>query len=810
MGSRAGSAGADGEGASVAGTGACAAAEAACEEGEAALESGDRAAAERCFTLALRLVEGGSGAAAEGPPVAPVATGTGAEGGVDAYGEAGTEAHVGTLTDTDTSTGTGTEAATRAQPGTRADADSGTGTEPGAQPGAGAGAETAPQPNTGTDTQSDTDTDPRAQPSARADAEAEVQPIVGGGLAGGPEVAARAVVGARARIGLGRVRLAEGGVGQALEEFRRARAADPGGSGALYWAGCALARGGDLAAADEHLTQALDHPRAIVQRAYVRAKSGRYDAALDDLRTAERDGVLDHEGRWLLDALGGRARDTALRLRKAALAALAGDVPDWERAAALLAASWRLARHRGAFVPLYATALAAGGHRDVAVDLLDDATRHDPSDHRVTHTLAVALTNSPSRSDGCVGAWGALLYADAFWERARRGAGRRYGTEVAATLVPVLRTALRDRLARFLAEGADTDARVPPDALLHREAEAARVLAEAGGLPRPAGELSAAPGGTPVLGGAPLLGGPLRVVALGRVREFGAFAAARPGDLELVHCFSELGFARMQVDQGLPGDALAALTELRCPECRARGRAVAVCEADCARFDELNPGYAGFPDRRDRLARDARDLALHARIALGNDELVSPCPDFAAVATCWRRALVHSRELARYRPTQARIVGLALAAAKDASRARNLTRAVTTLETARSVIGANERPRIDGQLARVLAHRGIEEANREDPDPDLDAAAEDLRRSVALSPHVQRTQISLGIVLRGLALRRWGSGSLSGARTALEEAVEALTAALAHFPEDPEIEEERRRAQSELDFVREQFDESGR
>ncbi|MGA4838949.1 hypothetical protein [Streptomyces sp. G45] len=629
-----------------------------------------------------------------------------------------------------------------------------------------------------------------ARVTAEAGGPAQPGPVPPGGQGEGTSAASLA---ARARIGLGRVRLAQGDVGRAVVSFLEAWGREPE---APYWMGCALAHGGELPAAEACFTRCLEDagPRAHVQRAFVRALSGRPDLALADLRAAERAGGLDDEGRWLAAALGQGARALALRLRKAALSALGGGAPDWTRAAALLAAAQERqdTLSEGEFAPLYATALVTGGRRAAALGLLGDATRRAPADHRVTHTLALAALNSPKDTarrgdETCVGAWGALLYDDAFWARARAGAARRYGTEVPQALVPAVRGALCDRLGRLLTERAGDGGRVPPDALLHREAEAARLLREAGGTGP--------------------LGGPLRIGALGGTREFGAYAAARASDTALLHAFSELGFARLKLDQGHPGDALAALVELRCPDCRARARG-AVCEADCPRFEVLNPGYAGLPDRHDRLARDARHLALRARIALGHDALTAPRPDFATAAACWRRALVHSRELARYRHAQAEIAALALAAARDAHRAGNLARTVTTLETARSVIGANERPRIEGQLARALADRGIAEANREDGDQD--GAAADLRRSVRLSPQLRRAQISLGIVLRNLALRRWASGSLSGARTALEEAVEALGAALVHFPDDPEFTEEHRRARSELDFVRDQFDESGR
>ncbi|MFD5702266.1 tetratricopeptide repeat protein [Streptomyces lasiicapitis] len=689
-------------------------------------------------------------------------------------------------------------------------------------------------------------------------------------LAPAPEVAARA------HVGLGRVHLTSGDVDDARTEFQHAHDAVPDGSVPLFWLGCTSAHQGELAAADGYFTRSLacpaPHLRALVQRGYVRAKLGWWGQARADLRAAGRGGVLDAEGWWVAAVLGvgrpvGGADDGATPgsgvrlvgglLRKAGLAALGGRA-EWVRAAELFGAAWELDRGAGGFPALadggfpalYGATLAVGGRRELAVELLDTAARRDPADHRVTHALAIALLNShtpeaplpqtPAPWEQAIAAWGALLHDEFFWERVRHAAGRRYGLEVGADLVPELRTGLRDAVTRRLPEEGTGGGRIAPDLLLQREADAARLLAEAGGFPVDRGE----PSQREAPGRGRLHGGPLRIAALGRVREFGTFAAAtESGRHPLVQPFSELGFAHLQLNAGQPADALAALTELRCRDCRARGRAAGaggvgagrtgetgggpgeegrgsgsasappptpepVCAPNCPRFDELNPGYAGLPDRRRRLVRDARELALHARVTLGRDELSAPRPDFDAAAACWRRALVHSRRLERYRHTQADIVALSLAAAKDAYRAGRLSLAVATLETTRTVIGANERPRLDGQLARVLADRGIGEANREEPA--LDESAADLRRSVALSPRQRRAQLSLGIVLRVLALRRWGSGSLSGARATLEEATERLTAALTHFPDDPEITEERNRAQSELDFVRGQFDESGR
>ncbi|WP_399931489.1 tetratricopeptide repeat protein [Streptomyces kanamyceticus] len=650
---------------------------------------------------------------------------------------------------------------------------------------------------------------------------------------------------------MGRVRLAAGDFDEAVAEFERARRLRPTAAGPLHWLGCAAAHRGDLATARSHLTAALacavPHRRSLVQRAYVHARAGDQEAALGDLRAASRIAPLDDEARWVLAALSGRpAREVALRLRKAAVTELTGACREqrgggagggcgaredagWVRAGALIDAARRLGGEPGPCAPLTAVALIRGGRREAAVELLGEAVRQDPADHRVTHTLALALLNSPHRNTGsawerCVAVWAALLYDAGFWERVRASAARRYDVAVEAALVPVLRAGLREALERRMPDdGAGT--RVAPGPLLQREADAAKLLAAVGGFPSAQG------------GGVPLYCGPLRVAELGRSAEFGAFAAAHEARAlqataadataadataadataatgtssayaSLTYAFSELGFAQLLLGLDKPADALAALCELRCSECRARGGpgAAAVCEPECARFDELNPGYAGLPDKHRRLSLDARGLALEARLSMGRAELAGAQPDFAKAAAYWRRALVHSRELERYRETQAAIVDMALGAARAAHREGRLSLAVSTLEATRSVIGANERGRLEGQLARVLADRGISVAN--DEEAPLDEPAADLRCSVALNPHLLRAQVSLGVVLRGLAAARWSSGSLSGARDTLREAIDQLSAALVHFPDDPDLEEQREAAVADLDHVMWQPDES--
>lgn len=665
---------------------------------------------------------------------------------------------------------------------------------------------------------------------------------------------------ARVHLGLGRARLAAGDAGQGAVEFGRAHELRPDDAEPLHWLGCAAAHRAEYESADAYFTAALGcarpHRRALVQRAYVRVRLRRFADALDDLRTASASGedALDADARWVLAALSGGGAvgdDLAVSLRKAALAELAGlagpadddmgrpSASGGVRAAQLLDASRSL---RGPvveaeFVPLYAVALVLGGRREAAVELLEDAARRDPADHRITHTLALALLNSSDRQgctgedaagrwERCVAAWGALLHHDAFWEHRRTSAEARFGVSAEEDLDAGLRADLRELLERRVPEGDGGD-RVPPGALLQREADAARILAGVGGFP--AGR-----------GGGHLACGPLRVAGLGLVDEFGAFAATTAApDSQVTYAFSELGFAQLLLKQGKPADALASLTELRCRQCRERtngqasneeereeGReeerkgerkdgpgtatpvAAAICEPGCGRFDELNPAYAGHADKHHRLARDARALALRARLDLGRTQLTAPLPDFDGAAASWRRALVHGRELERYRETQAAVVDLALGAARAAHRAGDPTRAVDTLEAVRTITGANERGRLEGQLARLLADRGITAVNRDSTL--LDGPAEDLRRSVAFNPHLLRAQVSLGVVLRGLAARRWRSGSVSGARATLRDALDQLGAALVHFPDDPELTEQRDAALADLDHVTAEQHESGR
>lgn len=629
------------------------------------------------------------------------------------------------------------------------------------------------------------------------------------GAAGTPAARPSAVdLAARCSVGLGRALLRQADHGGAVRHFLRAQGLAPHAWWPSYWLGCAAAHRGAYRAAEAHLTTAADgapddgRERALRQRAYVRLRLGDWEGARADLRAvaaARRDGHVDD--RWALAALSGvTGRRLSRLLRAAALTAVAappGTVPDWPRAAALTAAALRLAPGPRDDTPLHAAVLARGGRRREAARLLTEAVRHTSTDQRLNHLLGLVLlgtlTHAPD-GDGpawaaCLAAWGAVLHDPVFWDTWRRDAARRYRAPIPPETLRAVRADLVDYLERHLPAEAG-GARVPPSVLLAREVTAARLLAQAGGLP-----LDGDRGHR-----ATLVCGPLRVRELGEERRLGAWIAAGQPPPELTDAllvaFSRLGVAQELARRRRDSDALALLADLRCGRCR-RGpvdpaRGPAVCGADCARFDALNPAFAGWPDGRRRLTRHARELALPWTLDAARHVLATDRPAMGDVAELWRRAIVHGRALDRYGPVQGEIVDMALSEARRWHRARELTGAITVLETAYAVVGANERRRLAGQLARTLTDRAVLALNQ--GAPALERPTRDLRRALALNPHLRRARVGLVAALCALSVQRWRSGSRSGAVAAAREACDLADEALLVFPDDPRLVWWRRQA----------------
>jgi tetratricopeptide (TPR) repeat protein len=826
-----------------------------CERGEAFLAAGDLTAAARAFRAVLAEVgplEDGSPEGDGGCAAPTTGAGTDSAGGSATARGADADSSPAPDANAETPCGSDSDADRTAVPDADADSTAVPDTD------AGTDADTAAGADADTATGADTDAHATAQSPTPTPAH----------------------LASRAHIGLGRVALRMEGADRAEREFRRAARLRPGSREPLYWLGCAAAHRGaqDRDAyelAELRFTEVVEQwpgdGASLVQRAHVRVRLGRPADALADLRSAERIAPLDAEARWVLAALSGAtAPEVARRLGTAARSAMeraAATGPkgrpraadDWNRAVTLLDRARQLDPGNREFALPHAVALCLSGRREDGIAVIADAARSAPTDRHLAHTLAVMSWHALAPGDGtdtdaataaaadtgtdpdtetdpdpdpdtvddagedvprtwsrCVASWAGLLHDTPFWERLRAGAAERYGVVVDDKNLATLRADLQAALEALMPETGAGD-RISPEALLHRETEAARLLAEAGGLPL-------------ATGSAPLVCGPLRIVELGREAELGAFVSAA-GDAApaLRQAFSHLGFAQALLRLDRPAEALSALSGLRCPRCRARGgsgdegrrggggeqsggdtashgRAAApraergaVCDPDCTRFDTRNPAYAGQAAKHVLLMRDGRSLALAARLAQGRAALTPTGPDVRRAATSWQRALTHARAIGQGPEVEAIVADTALAAAKALHRAGDIDAAGSTLESAYALLGEGQHERLKGQLARVLTDRGIAQANR-DMDR-LEGPAADLRRAVEINPHLHRAQANLGVVLRILGARMRWSGSLVGCRSRLQEALDRVTAALEHFPGDPELSQLRDLVEADLALV---------
>lgn len=435
----------------------------------------------------------------------------------------------------------------------------------------------------------------------------------------------------------------------------------------------------------------------------------------------------------------------------------------------------------------------------------------------------------------CVAVWATVLHSDTFWADFRTRAERRYGTPVQPAHMEPLRGAYRQLLEERLPHAGGNGAgglRL----LFQREAEAAHALKEFGGFPPPR------TGEAPVSGGvagerapAPLVCGPLRLAQLGLHAEFGAFLAERnraastsagstarhlldrlrehgslqlPGsgpslaDLtellgssgarqvpsELRQLFSQLGGARVQFTAGQLKEALETLSDLRCPECRARRTRAAGdtgmlgCDADCPRFDANNPGYADAAVKRASFNEAARALAAETLLGLGLNALTGSEPDLATAGRHWREA-----EQWGAADTRTSMAEMAIGRAESLTRSRKLDEAVAVLDLAHGLLRGAERERVQGRLASALTDRGVTSANKDIER--LERPTADLRRAADLNPHLLRAQINLGLVLRAQGVYRARDGRVAESVQLLQETVDRMTAALRHNGPHHELED---------------------
>jgi tetratricopeptide (TPR) repeat protein len=513
-------------------------------------------------------------------------------------------------------------------------------------------------------------------------------------------------------------------------------------------------------------------------------------------------------------------RELALLVRRAALDEVGQR--RWDVAANLLVSAAVPIGESTDDLLFHGTVRVLGGSRAAGIDLLADAARRAPRDHRLIHTLALALLHTLSSPDArpsdavswarCIGVLVALLHDEVFWADLLADAERRYEAPVPADVVESLRAALRELVGKRLPADVDADGWAP-EMLLRRETTAAEVLAVGGGFPLP-----------PEFGvDAFLICGPLWIAELDLTDDFGDFMAeaveeigadiadlaalSTPGAADqiatlrairerLLRCFSRLGVAHCMLVAEQSEEALAEVADLRCPDCRAANPTPPrsaqtllplVCAPGCPRFERDNPAYAGFADGRAELASDGAVLAVDALLALGQTALTAAEPDLDAVTRHWGLAVSGAAELGARAEVQERVTDLTMGRADVLAQRRKLTDAIGVLRAGRRVLSTDGRERVDGLLANQLANRGIKTAN--DDIADVGLAIDDLSEALALNPYLMRARTSLGILTRHRALKRLEAGAPVEALRLLQEVVDLMTEGLAANPGHHELVE---------------------
>lgn len=483
-----------------------------------------------------------------------------------------------------------------------------------------------------------------------------------------------------------------------------------------------------------------------------------------------------------------------------------------------------------------------GGARQRALEILEEALRHDPLAAPVLHAFTLACyhtARNAAASSGSgdlwrlvIGAWAMLFHHHEFW---RQWVERRRSSYRAAGSLSDLE-GCRERLGvvvRGLLEEAFTETDEPRQLriLLHRELAAAALWSTLGGWP-----LAGEPAGEPVIGGAErrLVCGPLMVRWLGLEPELGRFLAglekgvsprveearrrfarlagstapkriAAPHQGLLLRYFSGLGPAQALLELERPQEALAELEELCCPRCAAAGRGPAgevrwppVCAQSCPDFDTLHPAFAAMAGKARGLAGEARALAAEAHIEVGLGRLrAEPVEVFPAVA-----AFREAQQLADgARPMARRLVEAALGRARALTDSDRREVAVELLEAASPLFGdgGEQRAALDGYLAELLTERGILAGNARPPR--FHRAVLDLRRAVRLNPHAGRALLNLGLALEARA-QECADHEPGEAERLLGEGLEILDRARHELPDPKEIEQRHDEMRQALDRLR--------
>ncbi len=575
---------------------------------------------------------------------------------------------------------------------------------------------------------------------------------------------------------------------------------DSGGDGAALLA-CALLQADRI---EELLALDSSHPEVLHCQAFALARSGQRDGAIVLLRKAMSDGYRAQTARKLLASLLiDNARESAMEGR-------------WKEAATSLDEAFSTnpavrtqTQRDDDLSEALAYAYLLGGMRGEATSILERLQHEDVQRSSITHALLLlglwgTVHQLNSDQDGedasrarqmVISQWPMLLHDEAFWESWSKGRSLDYQRPVSdRALVEAREKVKRNVLERL---------QPLPDCATALEAElaAAEVLREAGGMPLPDKP------------GSRLVCGPQMLRELGYTREFGNFALKNLslGDEErrrkvrrLCQYFSRLGRALWLLEDHRAGEATFALNDICCAKCATTNKSAGakewrpgVCLPGCASFASENPGYSALDAAASVFERDAVALASETHMAAARECIMAARLNAAS-------ALGHWREFCRLAPSENARATAGRTLVDAALRRVRVTGAnsrdeiVVLLEGALELCDAHGRGDIGTALADSLYRRAVEQSRNFATN--LEAAIADLKRSAALNPNVVEAQRDLVWALRCRA-RNFFEGAPARGKVLVLEANEVITKALALFPYDEDLKDQKEGVERDLKMV---------
>jgi tetratricopeptide (TPR) repeat protein len=215
----------------------------------------------------------------------------------------------------------------------------------------------------------------------------------------------------------------------------------------------------------------------------------------------------------------------------------------------------------------------------------------------------------------------------------------------------------------------------------------------------------------------------------------------------LKRLFSELGLCEVLVSRGQLHEALRLLEEK-----------IGAVEGESSLLSARELAYM------------RHEMISQVQAQIAENMVRDRIPDLAAAAAYWQKALQSSTTWDGVEQMRRQVTQTALGRAQ-ALRKRQLDQAIALLECVYEVLQDGH---IAGQLAELLRERAVTKANKILKDGKLEAleaCIPDLRRALALNPHINQTRLDLCQTLSIYADWRYQHGEILQAAEALQEII---------------------------------------